>query len=105
QFPSLDLSQNSPDQLDVFVPPSCSSGGIVGEGSVGSSFASGSVLIVKAGDSIESTYGHETGHNYGFEHANARYGTDSMEYYGVYDVMGSAIGGYDQLTALSTPYR
>ena len=28
-----------------------------------------------------------------------------MEYYGAYDVMGFALGGYNQLTALSTPFR
>ena len=45
------------------------------------------------------------GHNYGFEHANARYSGTSMEYYGVYDVMGFALSGVNQLTALSTPFR
>ena len=103
QFPGFSVGDG--DQLVLFVPPGCSSGGVVGEGTIGSSFASGGLLIVKAGASIESTYGHETGHNYGFEHANARYGDDSMEYYGAYDVMGFAIEGFDQLTALSTPYR
>jgi hypothetical protein len=106
QFPTLDLSQPGPDQLVVFVPQSCPSGGIVGEGTVGQSFASGGALVVKAGDSIEGTYAHETGHNYGFEHANARYAGSSLEYYGVYDVMGFALPPpFNQLTALSTPYR
>jgi hypothetical protein len=104
QFP--DFSFNGSDQLVLFVPPSCGGGSVVGEGTVGSSFATGGALIVKAGDSIEGTYAHETGHNYGFEHANARVGGTSMEYYGVYDVMGFALPApYNQLTALSTPYR
>ena len=103
RFPGLDLG--SGDQLVLFVPDACSSGGVVGEGTVGSSFASGGALIVKAGPAIEGTYGHETGHNYGFAHANARYAGSSMEYFGVYDVMGYAIGGFNQLTALSTPFR
>ncbi|HEX3929601.1 MAG TPA: hypothetical protein VHW64_02770 [Nocardioides sp.] len=104
QFP--DFSFDGSDQLVLFVPPSCGSGSVVGEGTVGSSFASGGALVVKAGDSIEGTYAHETGHNYGFEHANARVGRTSMEYYGVYDVMGFALPApYNQLTALSTPYR
>jgi hypothetical protein len=33
---------------------------------------------------IEGTYAHESGHNYGFEHANARVGSRCLEYYGVY---------------------
>jgi hypothetical protein len=106
KFPGIDLGTG--DQLTLFVPPdnpSCSSGNIVGEGSVGSSFASGGALIVKAATAIEGTYAHETGHNYGFAHANARYSGTSLEYYGVYDVMGFALGGFNQLTALSTPYR
>jgi hypothetical protein len=105
QFPSLDLSQNSPDQLVLFVPASCATGGVVGEGTVGSSFASGGALIVEATAAIEGTYAHESGHNYGFEHADARVGTRSLEYYGAYDVMGFALPGYNQLTALSTPFR
>ncbi len=105
QFPSLDLSQSTSDQLVLFVPQGCQSGGVVGEGTVGSSFASGGALIVKATPAIEGTYAHETGHNYGFEHANARVGSRSLEYYGVYDVMGFALNGFNQLTALSTPFR
>jgi hypothetical protein len=89
----------------VFVPPSCSSGGMVGEGTIDASFASGGALIVKAGTAIDGTYAHESGHNYGFTHANARRFGSSVEYYGAYDVMGFALGGYNQLTALSTPYR
>jgi hypothetical protein len=104
KFPGINPFGGS-DQLVLFVPSACSSGGIVGEGSVGSSFASGGVLVVKAGSAIEGTYAHETGHNYGFAHANARYSGTSLEYYGVYDVMGFALGGFNQLTALSTPFR
>jgi hypothetical protein len=103
QFP--DFAFGGADQLVVFVPPACGSGSIVGEGTVGSSFASGGALVVKAQSAIEGTYAHETGHNYGFEHANARYAGTSMEYYGVYDVMGFALSGVNQLTALSTPFR
>jgi hypothetical protein len=62
-------------------------------------------LVVKSTAAIEGTYAHETGHNYGFEHANARVGSRSLEYYGVYDVMGFALNGFNQLTALSTPFR
>jgi len=103
QFPGIQIGGS--DQLVLFVPPSCSSGGVVGEATVGSSFASGGALIVKAGGAIEGTYAHETGHNYGFEHANVRWSGTSMEYYGIYDVMGFAITGVNQLTALSTPFR
>jgi hypothetical protein len=105
EFPSLDLSQSSPDQLVLFVPQSCKSGGVVGEGTLGDSFATGGALVVKATAAIEGTYAHETGHNYGFAHANARVGNRSLEYYGVYDVMGFALDGFNQLTALSTPFR
>ncbi|HET7173188.1 MAG TPA: hypothetical protein VFI30_02785, partial [Nocardioidaceae bacterium] len=104
QFPGIDPFSGT-DQLVLFVPPTCASGSTVGMGSIGVSFASGGVLVVKAGSAINGTYAHETGHNYGFGHANARIGADSLEYYGVYDVMGFAIGGFNQLTALSTPYR
>ena len=103
QFPGIQIGGS--DQLVLFVPQSCSSGGVVGEGTVGSSFASGGALIVKAGAAIEGTYAHETGHNYGFEHANVRWSGSSMEYYGIYDVMGFALNGVNQLTALSTPFR
>jgi len=104
KFPTLNLGAG--DQVVLFVPGACASGSIVGEGTVGSSFASGGALIVKAGTSIEGTYAHETGHNYGFNHANARSSGTSMEYYGIYDVMGFALPPpYNQLTALSTPYR
>jgi hypothetical protein len=104
KFPGIDLSGGS-DQLVLFVPPGCSSGGMVGEGTIGSSFASGGALIVKAGTTINGTYAHETGHNYGFNHADALDSGSSMEYYGAYDVMGFALAGYNQLTALSTPFR
>ena len=103
QFPGIQIG--GPDQLVLFVPPSCSSGGVVGEGTMGSSFASGGALIVKAGAAIEGTYAHETGHNYGFEHANVRWSRRSLEYFGIYDVMGFALNGVNQLTALSTPFR
>ncbi|HEX4470699.1 MAG TPA: hypothetical protein VH085_01920 [Nocardioides sp.] len=103
EFPGFSFGGG--DQLVVFVPPACSSGSVVGEGTLGSSFASGGALVVKAGTAVEGTYAHETGHNYGFEHANARVSGTSMEYYGAYDVMGFAIGGVNQLTALSTPFR
>jgi hypothetical protein len=105
KFPGTTALTGGPDQLVIFVPESCSSGGVVGEGTLGSSFASGGALIVKAQSAIEGTYAHETGHNYGFSHANARYAGTSLEYYGVYDVMGFALGGFNQLTALSTPFR
>ena len=71
QFPGIDIGAG--DQLVLFVPGACQSGGIVGEGTVGGSFASGGALVVKAGSAIEGTYAHETGHNYGFAHANARW--------------------------------
>jgi hypothetical protein len=103
KFPGIDLSGGS-DQLVLFVSPACSSG-MVGEGTIGDSFVTGGALIVKAGKTIDGTYAHETGHNYGFEHANVRRSGSSMEYYGAYDVMGFALGGYNQLTALSTPFR
>lgn len=104
QFPGIDPFGGT-DQLVVFVPDSCNTGQVVGEGSVGTSFASGGALVVKADASVDGTYAHETGHNYGFEHANVRDGADSLEYYGTYDVMGFALQGFNQLTALSTPYR
>jgi hypothetical protein len=104
KFPGINWSTGT-DQLVLFVPPSCSSGSTVGRGTVGSSFASGGALIAESSNSIEGVYAHETGHNYGLQHANARYAGTSYEYYGIYDVMGYAIDGYDQLTALSTPFR
>ena len=109
KFPTFNQAQG--DQLVLFVPDACDSGGVVGEGSVGSSFASGGVLIVKANAGIDGIYGHETGHNYGFGHAYARWSGTALEYYGVYDVMGFAVSGapgggnFNQLTALSTPLR
>ncbi len=109
KFPAFNQAQG--DQLVLFVPDACASGGVVGEGSVGSSFASGGVLIVKANAGIDGIYGHETGHNYGFGHAYARWSGTALEYYGVYDVMGFAVSGapgggnFNQLTALSTPLR
>jgi hypothetical protein len=94
------------DQLVVFVPPSCFGGSTVGRGTVGASFASGGALIAESSTSIEGVYAHETGHNYGFQHANARLSGSSLEYYGIYDVMGFALPAqYNMLTALSTPYR
>jgi hypothetical protein len=109
KFPAF--NQAAGDQLVLFVPDACASGGVVGEGSVGSSFASGGVLIVKANAGVDGIYGHETGHNYGFGHAYARWSGTALEYYGVYDVMGFAVSGapgggnFNQLTALSTPLR
>jgi hypothetical protein len=105
-FPTFDFSQNSPDQLVLFVPESCFTGPTVGRGTIGSSFASGGSLIAEASPSIEGVYAHETGHNYGFQHANARLSSTSMEYLGIYDVMGGALPPpFTMLTALSTPYR
>ena len=105
-FPTFNLSQNSPDQLVLFVPETCFGGSTVGRGTIGTSFASGGSLIAEASPSIEGVYAHETGHNYGFQHANARLSGTSMEYLGVYDVMGGALPSqFTMLTALSTPYR
>ncbi len=104
RFPDVDMFGGS-NQLVVFVSPACSSGSLVGEGTVGTSFASGGALIVKAGTAINGAYAHETGHNYGFAHANARVSGSSLEYFGAYDVMGYVLPGYNGLTALSTPYR
>lgn len=105
KLPGIDLSGT--DQLVVFVPDagSCSRGNVVGEGTVGDSFASGGAVVVRADRRIDATIAHEAGHNYGLEHANVRFHGRSLEYYGVYDVMGFSLPGYDQLTALSTPYR
>jgi hypothetical protein len=108
QFPAgtVDVTLNSPDQLVLFVPESCFAGTTVGRGTIGSSFATGGLLVAEASSSIEGVYAHETGHNYGFQHANARVGGVSQEYFGVYDVMGFALpAGFNMLTALSTPYR
>lgn len=104
KFPGVNPYSGS-NQLVLFVPPGCVNGNVVGMGTIGSSFASGGALVVKAGTAIDGTYAHETGHNYGFNHANARWAGTSMEYYGIYDVMGFALSGVNQLTALSTPYR
>ncbi len=94
------------DQLVVFVPPSCFTGSTVGRGTVGQSFASGGALVAESSSSIEGVYAHETGHNYGFLHADARLTGTSLEYFGIYDVMGFALPPqYNMLTALSTPYR
>ena len=54
KFPGIDLSGGS-DQLVLFVSPACSSG-MVGEGTIGDSFATGGALIVKAGKTIDGTY-------------------------------------------------
>jgi hypothetical protein len=105
QFPGLNPNAMGSNQLVLFVPAACSSGSTVGRGTVGTSFASGGLLVAEASPSIEGVYAHEAGHNYGFAHANARVSGSSLEYYGIYDVMGFAIEGVDQLTALSTPYR
>ena len=107
KFPGIDPFAGT-DQLVVFVPPACQAGTTVGEGTVGSSFANGGALIVKAGNTnaIDGTYAHETGHNYGFQHANARTAGTSLEYFGIYDVMGFALNSpVNQLNTLSTAYR
>ncbi len=107
KFPGINPFAGT-DQLVLFVPPACASGTTVGEGTVGSSFANGGALIVKAGSTsaIDGTYAHETGHNYGFQHANARRAGTSLEYFGIYDVMGFALNSpVNQLNALSTAYR
>ena len=62
------------------------------------------MLVAESSSSIEGVYAHETGHNYGFQHANARLNGSSLEYFGIYDVMGFALPPqYNMLTALSTP--
>jgi hypothetical protein len=104
KFPGISWN-GGPDQLVLFVPPSCSTGSTVGRGTIGAGFGSGGALVAESSSSIEDVYAHETGHNYGLQHANVRSGGSSSEYYGIYDVMGFAVGGFDQLTALSTPYR
>lgn len=105
KFPGIDPFGGT-DQLVVFVPPSCYGGSTVGRGTIGSGFASGGVLVAESSTSIEGVYAHEAGHNYGFQHADARLSGAPLEYYGIYDVMGFAFGPpYTMLTALSTPYR
>jgi hypothetical protein len=105
KFPGIDPFGGT-DQLVIFVPASCSSGSTVGRGTIGASFASGGALIAESSTSIEGVYAHEAGHNYGFQHANARWSGTSMEYFGIYDVMGFALPPqFNMLTALSTPYR
>ena len=104
KFPGIDWD-GGPDQLVLFVPPSCSTGSTVGRGTVGTGFASGGAVIAESNNAIDSVYAHEAGHNFGLHHANVLSGGTSSEYYGLYDVMGYAVGGYSELTALSTPYR
>jgi hypothetical protein len=105
KFPGINPYSGT-DQLVLFVPPGCFGGSTVGRGTVGESFASGGVLIAESSASVEGVYAHETGHNYGFQHANARLSGTSLEYYGIYDVMGFALPAqYNMLPALSTPYR
>jgi len=105
KFPGINPFAGT-DQLVVFVPSTCQSGTIVGEGTVGTSFANGGAMIVKAVPGTDGIYGHETGHNYGFEHANVRFNGASQEYFGIYDVMGFALPAqFNMLTALSTPFR
>ena len=106
KFPGLNPNSMGSNQLVLFVPASCSSGATVGRGTVGTSFATGGLLIAESSASIEGVYAHEAGHNYGFQHANARWSGTSMEYFGIYDVMGFALPPqFNMLTALSTPFR
>jgi hypothetical protein len=102
-FPGIDLSGS--DQLVVLVPATCASGGVMGEATVGTGFGSGGAVVVKAGSRIVGTLAHEAGHNYGLQHADVRRGGASLDQDGVYDVMSLSLPQFDQLTALSTPYR
>ena len=84
------------DQLVLFVPPSCSSGGVVGEGTVGNSFASGGAADRQGG------HGHR-GHLCPRDRPQLRLRSTptpgsgvSLEYYGIYDVMGFALVGRQQ---------
>lgn len=97
------------DQVLVVLPKSyCDRGGAVGRATGGESFGSGGFLIAEDGSLLTGTLAHEVGHNYGLNHADLGPCTTSgcaREYGGIYDVMGFALDGVNQLTALSTPYR
>lgn len=108
-FPSVDLAEGT-DQLGVVLPETTCGGGALGVASSGASFATGGGFVVldNPGQFVGVT-AHETGHNFGFGHANLQTCSDeslcTTEYGGIFDVMGYGIGEYDQTTALSTPFR
>jgi hypothetical protein len=106
-FPSADFGGS--DQLLVLVPPSCSSGGVVGRGTVGAmSLARGGYTISKADPAyFEWTLAHELGHNYGYGHSGLGPCSPSCasEYGDYYSVMGGAISGKPIPPALGTVSR
>lgn len=111
KFPAADFYEDG-DQIMLFVPEaSCSGSTAVGMGELGASFASGGFTVVRDDPDLGlSTAGHEVGHNYGFEHAGLfgcgqAIASCMVEYGGIYDVMGYAVGGYPALPALNTAYR
>ena len=99
------------DQLVLFVPDACASGGVVGEGSVGVELRQRRGADRQGRERDRRDLRPRRRHNYGFGHAYARWFGSKREYYGVYDVMGFAVSGapgggnFTQLTALSTPLR
>ncbi len=98
------------DQLLVLMPPSCTSGGVVGRGTLPGrlSFGNGYYSITKTSSSyFEWTLAHELGHNYGFGHSSLGPCSPScVSTYGdYYSVMGGAISGKPIPPVLGTVSR
>ncbi len=107
-FPGADFGGT--DQLLVLMPPGCSSGGVVGRGTLPYrlSFGHGYYSITKASSStFEWTLAHELGHNYGYGHSSlGPCETSCVSTYGdYYSVMGGVVSGKPIPPALGTVSR
>lgn len=113
RFPGVSFDANSANHLVVVVPEQCAAGE-VGLGSLGSSFASGGMLLVASGtttdtlNEFEHTLAHELGHNLGFAHAFGRFCAGgnclNQEYGDLYSVMGFSTRA-PGIPTLNTPSR
>ncbi len=98
------------DQLLVLMPPTCSTGGTVGRGTLPYrlSFGNGYYSITKVSSStFEWTLAHELGHNYGYGHSSLGPCSPSCTstYGDFYSVMGGVVSGKPIPPALGTVSR
>ncbi len=97
QYPAAGLN----DTVVVVVPEDCSDTGYVG-------YSTGGVTFNAGGDSMQSTVGHEEGHELGLGHANKYTCPDDCvfaEYDDYMSVMGASLGDVNMLTALNSAFR
>ncbi len=103
QFPQASFIGGA-DLLVVVTPDraDCPASSPIGRASMGSTFSSGGVAMVRSlPGRVSGTLAHELGHTFGFDHSNI----GEQPFLNLYNVMSGGVAGVNELTTLSTAYR